>query len=121
MTTEIGRLDASALALAIRSRKISPVEAVEAAIAAIQQFNPGLLAFCTLTLNQARADAGAMERRLAAGDEVGPLAGIPLGIKDLILTAFRRSWCRQGSGPQRLRLSYPGCVGTAASRDADPK
>jgi aspartyl-tRNA(Asn)/glutamyl-tRNA(Gln) amidotransferase subunit A len=86
MTTEIGRLDASALALAIRSRKISPVEAVEAAIAAIEQFNPDLLAFCTLTLDQARADARAMERRLAAGDEVGPLAGIPLGIKDLILT-----------------------------------
>ena len=72
MTTEISRLDASALALAIRSRKISPVEAVEAAIAVIEQFNPGLLAFCTLTVDQARADARAIERQLAAGDELAP-------------------------------------------------
>jgi aspartyl-tRNA(Asn)/glutamyl-tRNA(Gln) amidotransferase subunit A len=79
-------LSARDLANQIRKKAISPTEAVEAAIAAIERHNQALLAFCTPTIEQARADAKELERKLAGGEDVGPLAGIPLGIKDLILT-----------------------------------
>ncbi len=77
---------ATDLARAIRARQLSPTEAVEAAIAVIERLNGKLLAFCTPTLDQARADAKAIEAKLAAGAPVGPLAGVPVSIKDLILT-----------------------------------
>jgi aspartyl-tRNA(Asn)/glutamyl-tRNA(Gln) amidotransferase subunit A len=75
----------------IRSKAMSPTHAVEAAISVIERHNPRLLAFCTLTLEQARAHAREIERKLAAGEDAGPLAGVPLGIKDLILTCGTRT------------------------------
>jgi len=70
---------------------MSPTEALEAVISAIDQHNQQLFAFCTLTLDQARADAREVERKLAAGEDPGPLMGIPMGIKDLILTRGTRT------------------------------
>jgi aspartyl-tRNA(Asn)/glutamyl-tRNA(Gln) amidotransferase subunit A len=84
-------LSATELARSIRRKTISPTEAVDAAISAIEKHNPTLLAFCTLTLEQARADAKRMERRIAAGEDVGSPAGLPVGIKDLILTRGTRT------------------------------
>jgi len=81
-----GRTSAVDLARSIRERRISPSEAVEAAIANIERLNPKLLAFCTPTIETARAEARAIERKIAAGEPVGPLAGVPISIKDLILT-----------------------------------
>jgi len=83
---DLSRTTAVDLASAIRARKISPPEAVDAAIANIERLNPKLLAFCTPTLDAARAEARAIEKKLAAGEPVGPLAGVPISIKDLILT-----------------------------------
>ena len=83
---DLSRTTAVDLASAIRARKISSPEAVDAAIATIERLNPRLLAFCTPTLDAARADARAIEKKLAAGEPVGPLAGVPISIKDLILT-----------------------------------
>jgi len=83
---DLSRTTAVDLASAIRARKISPPEAVDAAIANIERLNQKLLAFCTPTLDAARAEARAIEKKLAAGEPVGPLAGVPISIKDLILT-----------------------------------
>ena len=83
---DLSRTSAADLASAIRAGKVSPTEAVDAAIATIERLNPKLLAFCTPTLDAARADARAIEKKLAAGEAVGPLAGVPISIKDLILT-----------------------------------
>lgn len=79
-------LSATDIVREIRNKTMSPSEAVNAAIAAIEKYNPALLAFCTPAIEQARHDARALEQRLAAGEDVGPLAGVPIGIKDLILT-----------------------------------
>jgi aspartyl-tRNA(Asn)/glutamyl-tRNA(Gln) amidotransferase subunit A len=79
------------MAAQIRSGALTPTRVVEDAIVTIEAHNPRLLAFCTATFEQARADAQAVERKLATGDEVGPLAGIPLSIKDLILTRGTRT------------------------------
>jgi aspartyl-tRNA(Asn)/glutamyl-tRNA(Gln) amidotransferase subunit A len=75
----------------VRSRDISPVEIAEAALAAIDALDPVLNAFCTLAPDDALAAARALEKRISAGDRVGPLAGVPVGIKDLILVRGMRT------------------------------
>ncbi len=71
------------LAQAIRSRKLSPVELMEACLQRIEQVNPVLNAFIAMRPEEARADARAAAGRIARGEEAGPLAGLPFGVKEL--------------------------------------
>ena len=84
---EICRLDAVSLTQLIRSKQVSPVEVVEAVIERMQQLEPILHAFCTPTPNLALSTAKQIEAEIVAGNPVGPLAGVPIGIKDLVCTA----------------------------------
>jgi amidase len=73
---------ASEIARLVRAREMSPVEALRACMARVEALNPSLNA--VVTLNPAAEDeARALERRIGAGDDVGPLAGVPVGIKDV--------------------------------------
>ncbi len=83
---EIARMEAVALAREVRARRISPVEVVDAILERMDALEPVLHAFCTPVPEAARADAVRLERELAAGKDVGPLAGVPVGIKDLVCT-----------------------------------
>jgi aspartyl-tRNA(Asn)/glutamyl-tRNA(Gln) amidotransferase subunit A len=74
---------AHALAAAVRRRELSPVTVVEAALARIERLHPTLNAFVALRADAALADARALEQRLDRGEEVGPLAGVPFGVKDI--------------------------------------
>ena len=71
------------LAEAIRARQLSPVELMEACLQRIEQVNPVLNAFIAMRPEEALADARATADRIARGEEVGPLAGLPLGVKEL--------------------------------------
>ncbi len=84
-------MDAVSLTALIKSRKLSPVEAVEAALERIDRLDASLHAFCTLTPDLARAAAGRIEAEIMAGRDPGPLAGIPVGHKDLLMTRGVRS------------------------------
>ncbi len=83
---DILQLDAVTLAANIRDRRLSPVELVSASIARMEQLEPELHAFCTPTTESALAQAKVIEQRIMRGEEVGPLVGIPVAIKDLIST-----------------------------------
>jgi len=83
---EICRMDAVTIAQLVRQKKLSPVEIVDAHLARMAALDPKLHAFCTPTPDLARATAKQLERDIAAGKEVGPLAGVPVGIKDLVCT-----------------------------------
>jgi len=72
---------------ALRSRKISPVELTHACLARIEEFNPTLNAFITVTAESALQQAQRAEDEILRGDGRGPLHGIPIGLKDLIDTA----------------------------------
>jgi Asp-tRNA(Asn)/Glu-tRNA(Gln) amidotransferase A subunit family amidase len=72
-----------ALVAEVRARRVSARELAAAAIANIEAANPGLNAVCAFLPDLARAEAEAVDARLAAGDPVGPLAGMPLLVKDL--------------------------------------
>ena len=81
----------SDLAPLIRDRKVSPVEVTEAALARAEDLQPKLNSFITILHDRAMDEAREQERAIAAGNYVGPLQGIPIGIKDNIATAGIRT------------------------------
>ena len=83
--TAIPDLSAVDLAAAIRMKAVSPVEAVETALARIEE-KAGLNAFLAVSAERARAEAKAAEAKLASGTPLGPLHGIPFSVKDLTNT-----------------------------------
>jgi len=82
------------LAPKIESGELSPVDLVEASLARISQLDPGphgLNAFLDVWSDQAIADARTAEKAITTGGYLGPLHGIPVGLKDLIDVAGRET------------------------------
>jgi aspartyl-tRNA(Asn)/glutamyl-tRNA(Gln) amidotransferase subunit A len=71
------------LAAAVRSGARPALEMTEAALARIARLNGTINAFVAVDEDGARAAASALDQRIAAGEDVGPLAGMPIGVKDL--------------------------------------
>ena len=70
---------------ALRSRKVSCLELVEESLRAIEA-QAHLNAFITVTAEQARAEAATLDDQLRSGQDLGPLHGIPIALKDLFFT-----------------------------------
>ena len=83
---ELCYMPALELGEAIRAKKVSPVEVVDAVLARIERLNPTLNAYCTVTAAAARAAAKEAEAAVMRGDALGTLHGIPVSIKDLVAT-----------------------------------
>jgi Asp-tRNA(Asn)/Glu-tRNA(Gln) amidotransferase A subunit family amidase len=66
----------------VAARRVSARELVSGALARIEELSE-LNAFVAVDAESALAEAEAVDERLAAGDDAGPLAGIPIGVKDL--------------------------------------
>jgi aspartyl-tRNA(Asn)/glutamyl-tRNA(Gln) amidotransferase subunit A len=76
---------------ALRGRRASSLELTEASLARIAAYQGTLNAFITITADQARARARAMDDELRAGRSRGPLHGVPISLKDNIDTAGIRT------------------------------
>lgn len=74
---------------AFRDRTLSPVETTRAALDRIRQLDPAVNAFCLVDEQRAQDAAVAAERRWTAGKPCGLLDGVPVAVKDLLLT---RGW-----------------------------
>ena len=84
-------MSAADLAAAIRKKKVSPVEVVDAVLARIQDVKD-LNAYVTVDTEGARRAAREAERALTTrGAKLGPLHGVPFSVKDLILTRGLRT------------------------------
>jgi aspartyl-tRNA(Asn)/glutamyl-tRNA(Gln) amidotransferase subunit A len=77
---------ATELVAAYRSRELSPVEATEQTLATIEERDGELNAFCLVDGESALADARASEARWLRGEAAGPLDGVPVAVKDLLVT-----------------------------------
>ncbi len=86
MDTELLFTPASELADNIRSGRVSPVDVVENVLLAVERLNPDLNAFCTMTAEYAREMAWEAEAAVMGGEPLGPLHGVPVSIKDIVLT-----------------------------------
>ncbi len=82
----IGRMDAVTIAAKVRGKELSAGEVTEAILQRMDRLEPVLHAFCTPGPEVARAAAQAVDAKIAAGEDPGPLAGVPVGIKDLVCT-----------------------------------
>jgi aspartyl-tRNA(Asn)/glutamyl-tRNA(Gln) amidotransferase subunit A len=92
-------MDACALADAFRDGRLTPESALDQLLERIARFNPGINALVLLH-PQLREQARASTERFMRGAPLGPLDGIPVAVKDNILTA-----------------DMPTCWGTAGLRD----
>lgn len=73
-------------AAGLRAKKFSSRELIEESLKRIARENPRLNAFITVTDESARARAAAMDEELARGQDRGPLHGLPIAHKDLMMT-----------------------------------
>ncbi|HLK47733.1 MAG TPA: amidase [Bryobacteraceae bacterium] len=78
---------------ALRARSVSAVELTREALARIERLNPKLNAFITITAESALARARQADAELGAGNDRGPLHGIPIAHKDLFFTRGVRTTC----------------------------
>jgi aspartyl-tRNA(Asn)/glutamyl-tRNA(Gln) amidotransferase subunit A len=86
MNSDILYSDATKLAQLIRTRAVSPVEVMQAHLDRIEALNPKLNAIVTVA-DHALETARAAEAAVMAGNELGPLHGVPITAKDSIDTA----------------------------------
>ena len=113
-------LSVTGLAQEVRAGERSAASLVEHALDQIAQHNPQLNAFVSVDEEQARGHAEDIDRKVAAGVDPGPLAGIPLGVKDLedavgyVTThgspAFADGPASVSNSPLVARLVAAGCV-----------
>jgi AtzE family amidohydrolase len=75
---------AATIATDVAAGRRSAVEMVAATLARIDRLNPRLTAFTAVTADRARARAAAIDAARSAGQALGPLAGVPFAVKNLI-------------------------------------
>jgi aspartyl-tRNA(Asn)/glutamyl-tRNA(Gln) amidotransferase subunit A len=86
----------------LRRRDASPVDLTQACLKRIEQYNPSINAFITISREQAHATAREMEAEQKAGKWRGPLHGIPFALKDNIDTAGIRTTAASGVFKDRV-------------------
>jgi aspartyl-tRNA(Asn)/glutamyl-tRNA(Gln) amidotransferase subunit A len=85
--TEHFNLTAVEAAKQIKSRDLSPVELVESLLSQYDSLEPSLNAWVYLDREAVLADAQQKQEELEKGANVGPLHGVPIGLKDIYYTA----------------------------------
>jgi amidase len=103
---------ASVLAERLRRRELGSRELVDLYLDRIDRLNPGLNAVVTLDAERARAEAAAADQAAARGEDLGPLHGLPVTVKDSIETASLRTTC----GTPELAGYVPERDATAVAR-----
>jgi amidase len=80
---DIWRLSALEVASLVRSRKVSAREAMRSALDRLERVNPLINAVVDCKADYSLAQAEAIDKRIGQGEDVGPLAGVPVTIKVL--------------------------------------
>ena len=89
---ELGRL--------VNKREVSPTEVIEYFKKRIEERNPSVNAFTYTKFEDAFAEAGKLEKRLAGREDCGPLAGVPIALKDFLPS--KSGWTNSHGGVKSL-------------------
>ena len=117
---------AETLAGMVRRKELSPTELMEATLERIEAVNPTINAFIQLDSERGLREARAQTERLARGEALGPLGGLPFGVKELENAegfrttqgsrAFADTWApRDDVHVERLRQAGAICIGKTNS------
>nr|WP_300865930.1 amidase family protein [uncultured Acetatifactor sp.] len=90
---ELLSLSAVELGAAIRAGRATAPEAMEAVLRRIEEKEDALHCYITIDKEKALERAGEVQRRIQAGELTGPLAGVPVAVKDNLCTAGMRTTC----------------------------
>ena len=94
------RLSAAQLGRAVKAGQISPTEVVDYFARRIERRNPSINAFVYTKFDEARQAAKRLEARLAKGEDPGPFAGVPFGLKDFLPS--KKGWTNSHGGVRSL-------------------
>jgi aspartyl-tRNA(Asn)/glutamyl-tRNA(Gln) amidotransferase subunit A len=107
------------IARSVRDGSVPAAEVVDRYLAAIDRINPELHAFLAVLHDTARLEAAAIDRAVAAGEDPGPLAGVPVAVKDNLCTRgvpttcssrILEGWCPPYDATVIGRLRAAGAV-----------
>jgi aspartyl-tRNA(Asn)/glutamyl-tRNA(Gln) amidotransferase subunit A len=124
--TEMWERDAWELANGVRSGEIAAVELLDIFLERVERSDPEFNAFCFIDVEGARQRAAGIDARVAAGEDPGPWAGVPMGVKELAQVAgfpdthasllYRDEIAaRDGTEAARLRAAGAVLVGLTTS------
>jgi aspartyl-tRNA(Asn)/glutamyl-tRNA(Gln) amidotransferase subunit A len=111
-SADVVRLTAAETAAAIAAGELSAVEATQAALDRIAKVDDAVHAFLHVDADGALATAAGVDARRAAGERLGPLAGVPLALKDVLTARGMPTTC----GSRILEGWYPPYDATVTSR-----
>src|SRR5690242_21036069 len=96
----------------LKKKDFTATELASAALDFASEHNPATNAFLTFSPERALAAAKRVDQQIAKGEPLGELAGVPLGVKDVIVTQGVRTTC----GSRMLENYIPPYTATAVMR-----
>ncbi|HMI27043.1 MAG TPA: amidase family protein, partial [Streptosporangiaceae bacterium] len=93
MSSELIKLTAAEIAAAVAAGEVSAVEVARAHLDRIAAVDDRVHAFLHVAADSALRDARAVDDQRAAGQPLGPLAGVPVALKDLFTTTDMPTTC----------------------------
>ena len=107
---ELYELPLLEVAAKIKAKEVSPVEVARSSLDRLEETEPALTAFVTVTPELAIEQAKRAESEIAGGNYRGPLHGIPLGVKDLYDTAGVKTTSSSGQRADNVATSDAASV-----------
>jgi len=109
---DVRNLTISTIREGLAARRFSARELAQDALSFAAAENPKTNAFLTFSPERALAAAGRVDEKLARGEDPGALAGVPVAVKDVIVTQGLKTTC----GSKMLETFVPPYDATAVAR-----